>query len=37
MCLHNLIFNPAHNMHDRLVRAGMDDMDVHDMKMEGEG
>jgi hypothetical protein len=36
------IFNPAnvqvdHNTHARLVRAVMDNMDVHDMKMEGDG
>ena len=37
--LHNPIFNPAdvdHNMHDRLVCAVMDDMDVQDMKVEGD-
>ena len=38
--LHNLIFNPAnvdHNMYNRLMRAIMDKMDVHDMKVEGDG
>jgi hypothetical protein len=38
--LHNPIFNPAnvdHNMHDRHVCAVMDDMDVHNMKVEGDG
>ena len=38
--MHNPIFNPAnidHYMHDRLVRSVMDDTDVHDMKMEGNG
>ncbi len=38
--LHNpmiQIFNPAdvdRNMHDRLVRVVMDEMDIHDMKVE---
>ena len=38
--LHNLIFNPTnvdHNMYSRLMRAVMDKMDVHDMKVEGDG
>jgi hypothetical protein len=38
--LHNLIFNPAdvdHNKHNRLMLAVMDKMDVHDMKVEGDG
>ena len=38
--LHNLIFNPAdvdHNMHNRLIRAVMDKMDVHEMKVDGHG
>ena len=38
--LHNLIFNPAdidHNMHNRLMHAVMEKMDVHDMKVEGDG
>jgi uncharacterized protein YhfF len=41
--LNNPIFNPAtnirvdHTMHNRLVCAVMDDMDVHHMKMEGDG
>jgi hypothetical protein len=36
--LHNLIFNPADvdfKLHDRLVCAVMDDMDVYNMKVEG--
>jgi hypothetical protein len=38
--MHNPIFNPAdidHNMHDRLISAVMDGMDVHDMKVDGDG
>jgi hypothetical protein len=38
--MHNPIFNPAgvdYNMHNRLVCAVMDEMDVHDMKVEGNG
>jgi hypothetical protein len=35
--LHILIFNPDHNMHNRLMHAVMDKMDVHDIKVEGDG